>query len=145
MYNFQKDSSPNAAAGGTHKKTTVKTLFDHGFDVRNKMVIYDDDPRIEAVMAQALDRHQKQVLDEAEFLKEANSHVLNAKTDLERASELKKKQKEKQQSEMRKILDQQLDHRNKVKLEDQDQRRENYATHFGPEPEDEEIKRNREK
>jgi hypothetical protein len=147
MINFQKDSSPHAAAagGGTQKKTTVKTLFDHGFDVRNKLVIYDDDPRIEAVMAQALDRHQKQVLDEAEFLKEANSHVMNAKTDLERASELKKKQKEKQQSEMRKILDQQLDHRNRVKLEDQDQRRENYATHFGPEPEDEEIKRNREK
>ena len=50
MFNFQKDSSP-AAGSGTHKKTTVKTLFDHGFDVRNKMVIYDDDPRIEAVMA----------------------------------------------------------------------------------------------
>jgi hypothetical protein len=30
---------------------TVKSLFDHGFDVRNKLVIYDDDPRIEAVMA----------------------------------------------------------------------------------------------
>ena len=30
-------------------------------------------------------------------------------------------------------------------MEDQGQRRENYATHFGPEPEDEEIKRNREK
>ena len=124
---------------------TVKTLFDHGFDVRNKLVIYDDDPRIEAVMAQALTRHQKQIKEEAEFLKEANSHVLNAKTELERASELKKKQKEKQQSEMRKILDQQLTHKNKVKLEDQGQRRENYATHFGPEPEDEEIKRNRER
>lgn len=69
-------------------------------------------------MAQALERHQKQVKEEAEFLKEANSHVLNAKADLERASELKKKQKEKHQSEMRKILDQQLLHKNKVKMED---------------------------
>lgn len=83
--------------------------------------------------------------DEAEFLKEANSHVLNAKAELERASELKRKQKEKQQSEMRKILDQQLNHRNLVKAEDQGQRRENYATNFGPEPEDEEVKRNRER
>ena len=139
---IQKDYSP--AAPGTEKKMTVKTLFDHGFDVRNKLVIYDDDPRIEAVMAQALTRHQNQIKEEAEFLKEANSHVLNAKTELERASELKKKQKEKQQSEMRKILDQQLTYKNKVKLEDQGQRRENYATHFGPEPEDEEVKRNRE-
>ena len=141
---IQKDYS-SAAAPGTERKMTVKTLFDHGFDVRNKLVIYDDDPRIEAVMAQALTRHQKQIIEEAEFLKEANSHVLNAKTELERASELKKRQKEKQQSEMRKILDQQLTHKNKVRLEDQGQRRENYATHFGPEPEDEEIKRNREK
>ena len=30
-------------------------------------------------------------------------------------------------------------------MEDIGQRRENYATNFGPEPEDEEIKRNREK
>jgi muramoyltetrapeptide carboxypeptidase LdcA involved in peptidoglycan recycling len=38
-------------------KAPVKTLFDHGHTQRNKMVIYDDDPRIEAVMKQALDRH----------------------------------------------------------------------------------------
>ena len=119
---IQKDYSASKAAGspsGTDKKMTVKTLFDHGFDVRNKLVIYDDDPRIEAVRAQALNRHQKQVKEEAEFLKEANSHVLNAKAELQRASELKKKQKERQQSEMRKILDQQLTHKNKVKLEEQ--------------------------
>jgi hypothetical protein len=36
------DASPSD--GG--KKMTVKTLFDHGHDNRNKMVIYDDDPRI---------------------------------------------------------------------------------------------------
>lgn len=30
-----------------------------------------------------------------------------------------------------------------VKKEDTDQRRENYKTHFGPEPEDEELKRKR--
>jgi len=46
---------------------------------------------------------------------------------------------------MRKILDQQLLHKNRVKDEDLGQRRENYATHFGPEPEDEEVKRNRER
>lgn len=46
---------------------------------------------------------------------------------------------------MRKILDQQLIHKNKVKEEDIGQRRENYATHFGPVPEDEEVKRNRER
>lgn len=118
MINCIQRESPVGAAPGSQKKVTVKTLFDHGFDVRNKLVIYDDDPRIEAVMAQALDRHQKQVKEEAEFLKEANSHILNAKADLERASELKKKQKEKHQSEMRKILDQQLQHKNKVKMED---------------------------
>lgn len=38
-------------------KVTVKTMFDHGHTKRNKMVIYDDDPRIEAVMKAALDRH----------------------------------------------------------------------------------------
>ena len=56
MLNYlQKDSAQ--AAPGSQKKVTVKTLFDHGFDVRNKLVIYDDDPRVEAVMAQALERH----------------------------------------------------------------------------------------
>ena len=39
-------------------KAPVKTFFDHGYNKRNKMVIYDDDPRIEAVMKQALDRHK---------------------------------------------------------------------------------------
>ena len=114
MYRPNKldDGSSPAAANSTSKKMTVKTLFDHGFDVRNKLVIYEDDPRIEAVMAQALDRHERQVREEAEFLREANSHVLSAKAELERASELKRKQKERQQSEMRKILDMQLQHRN---------------------------------
>lgn len=44
-----------------------------------------------------------------------------------------------------KLLNQQLDQRNKMNLEDQDQRREDYGTNFGPEPDDEEIKLNREK
>jgi hypothetical protein len=34
-------------------KITVKTLFDHGHNERNKLLIYDDDPRITAVMEQA--------------------------------------------------------------------------------------------
>jgi hypothetical protein len=33
------------------------------------MVIYDDDPRIEAVMKAALDRHQQKVKGEETFLK----------------------------------------------------------------------------
>jgi hypothetical protein len=57
-------------------------------------------------MAQALVRHDQQVREDAAFLKDANQHILNAKFELERASELKRKQKEKQQEEMRKILDQ---------------------------------------
>lgn len=59
MHNYKEISAAAGGASppGSHKKVTVKTLFDHGFDVRNKLVIYDDDPRIEAVMAQALDRH----------------------------------------------------------------------------------------
>ena len=36
----------------------------------------------------------QQVKEQAEFLKEANSIVLNSKAELQRASELKKKQKE---------------------------------------------------
>jgi hypothetical protein len=40
----------------------LKTLYDHGqHNKRNKMVIYDDDPRIEAVMKAALDRHDKKL------------------------------------------------------------------------------------
>lgn len=52
-----KDSP--GAGPQTQKKMTVKSLFDHGFDVRNKLVIYDDDPRIEAVKQQALARHEQ--------------------------------------------------------------------------------------
>ena len=38
-------------------KITVKTLFDHGSNDRNKLLIYDDDPRIAVVMEQAQYRH----------------------------------------------------------------------------------------
>jgi len=43
---IQKD--PNAPPGTN--KMTVKTMFDHGHNNRNKLLIYDDDPRIAVVM-----------------------------------------------------------------------------------------------
>lgn len=61
----QKDpSAPNS------NKITVKTLFDHGHNDRNKLLIYDDDPRIAAVMEQAQYRHDQSLKDHEEFLKQ---------------------------------------------------------------------------
>ncbi len=60
----QKD--PNAP---NSNKITVKTLFDHGHNERNKLLIYDDDPRIAAVMEQAQYRHDQSLKDHEEFLK----------------------------------------------------------------------------
>jgi hypothetical protein len=68
MQQQQDNTSVNSPLGGSEKKH-VKTLFDHGHNKRNKMVIYDDDPRIEAVMKAALDRHQQKVKGEETFLK----------------------------------------------------------------------------
>lgn len=62
MTNFKeapKDQKTNL--GGSTTQVTVKTLFDHGSHNRNKLVIYDDDPRIEAVMAQAHVRHEAKI------------------------------------------------------------------------------------
>ena len=61
----QKD--PNAAPGTN--KITVKTLFDHGHTNRNKLLIYDDDPRITAVMEQAHGRHEQSLKSHENFLK----------------------------------------------------------------------------
>jgi hypothetical protein len=74
MSNFlEMMQAPNpdalAATGLNTTKAPVKTLFDHGHNKRNKMVIYDDDPRIEAVMKAALDRHQMSLKDHEEFIK----------------------------------------------------------------------------
>ena len=56
MMNFlEMMQGPNREGGSP--KGPVKTMFDHGnHDRRNKMVIYDDEPRIEAVMKAALNR-----------------------------------------------------------------------------------------
>jgi hypothetical protein len=65
---IQKD--PSAAPGSN--KMTVKTLFDHGSNNRNRMVIYDDDPRIEAVMKQAKSRHEQSLKSHEDFLKQTH-------------------------------------------------------------------------
>jgi len=65
MSNFMQQQQDNSSiasplgGGGfsSEKKQHVKTLFDHGHNKRNRLVIYDDDPRIEAVMKAALDSH----------------------------------------------------------------------------------------
>jgi hypothetical protein len=71
MMNFLELLHPTAAdiptPNGT--KAPIKTLFDHGHNIRNKMVIYDDDPRVEIVMKAALDRHHGKLKDHEEFLK----------------------------------------------------------------------------
>lgn len=66
---IEKDTS--SAASGTGK-ITVKTLFDHGTNNRNRMLIYDDDPRIEAVMQQAQSRHEQSLKSHEEFLKQTH-------------------------------------------------------------------------
>ena len=150
---IQKD--PNAAPGTN--KITVKTLFDHGNNNRNKLLIYDDDPRIAAVMEQAHSRHEQSLKSHEEFLKKTHQKLQEQNNEHMRTSELKKMLLEKQKHEMRATLDVQLNHtvsilllwdlllyfQHQVKAEDKDQRRENYRTHFGPEPEDEEHKRQR--
>jgi len=55
------------AADGS--KAPVKTLFDHGHNKRNRLVIYDDDPRKEVVMKAALDRHQDSLKNHDQFIK----------------------------------------------------------------------------
>lgn len=75
MMNFLESMSPPPAFGDATPltgratlKAPLKTLYDHGHNIRNKMVIYDDDPRIEAVMKAALDRHDKKVKEHEEFI-----------------------------------------------------------------------------
>ena len=80
MFNFpslQQDTT--AAPPGSTRKVTVKTLFDHGHTNRNRLVIYDDDPRIEVVMKAALDRHQDSLKVHEDFLKKTHvrMQVLN--------------------------------------------------------------------
>jgi hypothetical protein len=61
------ESTP-ALSQRNNKVTTVKTLFDHGHHKRSTMVIYDDDPRIEKVMKDALHRHQDKLKNQEDFL-----------------------------------------------------------------------------
>lgn len=150
---IQKD--PNAPPGTN--KMTVKTMFDHGHNNRNKLLIYDDDPRIAVVMEQAHSRHEQSLKSHEDFLIKTHQKLQEQNHEYMRSSELKKQAIEKQKVEMVATLDVQLNHRVRilstndltrivqhlVKAEDKDQRRENYRTHFGPEPEDEEHKRNR--
>lgn len=126
-------------------KAPIKTLFDHGYNIRNKMVIYDDDPRVEAVMKAALDRHQGRLKDHEEFLKKTEEKQQYLNDVASRHSELKKHQHEKHREEMRQMLDQQMVHREQMKHHEQSQRKAHYATHFGPEPEDEAVKKQRRK
>jgi hypothetical protein len=44
---------------------------------------------------------------------------------------------------MRQMLEQQIVHREHLKHHDTSQKKAHYATHFGPEPEDESIKKER--
>jgi hypothetical protein len=146
MMNFL-ESMQAPAADATPVSSTVKvplkTLYDHGHNVRNKMVIYDDDPRIEAVMKQALDRHGNQLKEHEDFIKKTREKQLEINETASRHSELKKHEVEKHRDEMRQVLEQQVLHKHKLKNHDQNQRRQLYATHFGPEPEDDLIKRHR--
>jgi hypothetical protein len=69
----------------------VKTLFDHGSYNRNKLVIYDDDPRIEAVMANAHARHEAKVHEYGVELKQAQERLYEDVQDLVRSSELRRR------------------------------------------------------
>ena len=86
-------------------KITVKTLFDHGHNERNKLLIYDDDPRITAVMEQAQQRHDQSLKNHEEFLKQTHQKLQEQNSQLQRTSDLKKQSLYKQKHEMRGILD----------------------------------------
>lgn len=70
MMNFlEMMQGPTIEAGIPVTKSPVKTMFDHGLhNKRNKMIIYDDEPRIEAVMKAALDRHENKMKDHEDFI-----------------------------------------------------------------------------
>ena len=91
-------------------KAPVKTLFDHGHTKRNKLVIYDDDPRIEAVMKQALDRHKDQVRDHEEYVKRADQTLKALTEDKIRSSDLRKREIKKENLVVQQALNQQIVH-----------------------------------
>jgi hypothetical protein len=98
---MQAPAGGKPISGNTLPKAPLKTLYDHGHHVRNKMVIYDDDPRIEAVMKQALERHDKKLRDHEEFIKKTREKQLEINETASRHSELKKHEVEKHREEMR--------------------------------------------
>ena len=82
----------------------LKTLYDHGHDVRNKMVIYDDDPRIEAVMKAALVRHEKKLKEHDDFITKTKEKQVELNEVASRHSELKKHEIEKHRDEVKQEL-----------------------------------------
>lgn len=76
MLSFLEHLSPSAANNAstqndTDSKAPLRTFFDHGHTQRNKMIIYDDDPRIQAVMKAAHDRHKDNMQDYESYIKHA--------------------------------------------------------------------------
>jgi hypothetical protein len=109
-------TSPITSSTFSGSKVTVKTMMDHGgHPKRNNMVIYDDDPRIEAVMKAALDRHQDTLKEQEDFL--ARTHHRQQQLDSEkfRTSELKKKELQHHVEAMRLTLEQQMDFKHSLK------------------------------
>jgi len=82
------DATP--LTGRATLKAPLRTLYDHGHNNRNKMVIYDDEPRIEAVMKAALDRHDKKVKEHEQFIVKTKEKQLELNDVASRHSELKK-------------------------------------------------------
>lgn len=97
------------------QKTFVKTLFDHGHTNRNKLVIYDDEPVIEAVMKQAQDRHKGNLKEHEEFLKYTHKKQQEIIEVASRHSDLRKNGLNQQKEEMKVVLEQQMNF--KVKLQ----------------------------
>ena len=110
MVNFLEHMQPDKNQM-IESKAPVKTLFDHGHNKRNKLVIYDDEPKIEAVMQQALDRHHAQVKDHENYVTKANTLQHEINMDKVRHSDLKKQSLKQQQDEMKAILGQQVNFR----------------------------------
>jgi len=108
------DNTPSVKAG-----PPLKTLYDHGqHNHRNKMVIYDDDPRIEAVMKAALDRHDKKLKEHEDFILKTKERQVELNEVASRHSELKKHEVEKHRDHVRKELEKQIIHKHQVKAHD---------------------------
>lgn len=106
MMNFLELMHPQATDNSVASKAApIKTLFDHGHSNRNKMVIYDDDPRVEAVMKAALDRHNGKLRDHEEFLKKTEEKQQQQNEIASRHSNMKKHEIEKHREEMRQVLE----------------------------------------